>query len=123
MKLEPGLKVYMCSIYADGWGTVSLEKRDIVLAHDEDEARATICYRWQIRKNKKGLTIEEIPFVQAKRIAKTQEELIPSTDYRPGLGTWDSSHYGKVTRYYCSHCNKEVKTFRTFCEHCGSYFK
>lgn len=119
--LEPGLKVFMCSIYEDGWSSMYLKQRDIVLAHSEEEARLTICARWQIRKNKKGLEITEIPFVVAKRIAKTQTELIPSTDYRPGLGTWDTSHYGKVTRYYCSHCNKEIETLSTFCKSCGSY--
>ena len=121
MKLEAGLKVFLCSIYEEGWGITTLEKRDVVLAHNEEEARATICYRWQIRKNKKGLKIEEIPFVKAKRISKTQEKLIHSADYRPGLGTWDSSHYGKVTRYYCSECKEEIKTFANFCKHCGAY--
>jgi hypothetical protein len=121
MKLESGLKVYMCSIYDEGWMTSTLEQRDIILARSEEEARMTICARWQVRKNKKGLKIEEIPFVKAKRVAKTQEELIRSTDYRPGLGHWDDSHYGKVTRYYCSKCGKEIVTLADFCKHCGSY--
>jgi predicted nucleic acid binding AN1-type Zn finger protein len=81
-----------------------------------------ICARWQIRKNKKGLEIEEIPFIRAKREAKTKTEIIPSTDYRPGLGTYDDSYYGKVTRYYCSKCGKEVTTLANFCKECGSYF-
>ena len=102
MKLENGLKVYMCSIYDEGWMISTLEARDIILAHDESEARATICARWGVRKNKKGLKIEEIPFTRAKVVYKTQTELIHSTDYRVGLGHFDDSHYGKVRLLLCA---------------------
>ena len=118
-----GLKVYKCSIYDEGWMISTLEAREIILAHDEVEARAMICQQWQIRKNKKGLKIEEIPFVRAKYVTKTQTELIHSTDYRPGLGHWDDSHYGKVTRHYCGNCKEEIKTLSDFCKNCGAYLK
>lgn len=122
-QLANGLHVYLCSIYDEGWMTSSLQQRDVVLANSEEEARLTICARWQIRKNKKGLKIEEVPFVTAKLIAKTQTELVPSTDYRPGLGHWDDSHYDSVTRYYCGKCNKELVTMSDFCKNCGSHLR
>lgn len=123
MQLENGLKVYMCSIYDEGWMISTLEARDIILAHDEDEARATICARWGVRKNKKGLKIEEVPFTRAKVVYKTQTELIHSTDYRVGLGHFDDSHYGKVRRCYCGKCNKEIVTLADFCKNCGAYLR
>jgi hypothetical protein len=121
--LQNGLKVYKCSIYEEGWGTEYLQEREIILAHDADEARAMICRQWQVRKNKKGLKIEEIPFNVAKYVTKTKTELIPETSYNVGLGHFDTSHYGKVTRYYCGHCNSEIKTLSNFCKSCGSYLK
>lgn len=121
--LTNGLKVYKCSIYDEGWMTSSLVKREIILARSEEEARATVCRQWQIRKNKKGLEIEEIPFVVAKKIAKNKTELIHSTDYRPGLGHWDTSHYGDVTRHFCEKCEKEINLYDDFCKSCGAYLK
>lgn len=123
MQLENGLKIFKCSIYDEGWMTSTLEAREIILAHDEEEARAMICRQWQVRKNKKGLKIEEIPFVRAKYITKTQTEIIHDTDYNVGLGHFDTSYYGKVTRHYCSKCQSEIKTLSNFCKSCGAYLR
>jgi hypothetical protein len=116
-----GPKIFKVSLYEKGWDRDYLQKRTVVLAMDEADARSIVCKQWEIRKNAKGLTIEAVPYVKAKRVSKTQTELIHSTDYRPGLGTWDSSHYGNVTRCFCSACKSEVSTKDTFCMNCAAY--
>lgn len=116
------MKQFRCRIVSEGWMTVCTEQQDFVFAVDEKHAREIICSRWHIRRNAKGLRIEEIPFVTAERIALTKTELISETSYRCGLGTWDSSHYGEVTRHYCSKCKKEINEIDQLCNNCGAYF-
>lgn len=116
------MKVYKCSLYEQGWNVRYLIQREIILAVDEIQARNQICEQWEIRKNKKGLEIEEIPFIKTKREAKAQQELIHSTEYRYPWGEVDTSHYGNVTRYYCKNCGTEVDIYDAFCKNCGGYF-
>lgn len=121
MNVNAGPKIFKVSLYENGWMTSYLRQRTVVLAMDENEARTMVCKQWGIRRNAKGLTIEEVPYIKAKRTKTTKTELIRSTDYRPGLGTWDDSHYGDVTRCYCSACKSEVSTTDTFCMSCAAY--
>lgn len=97
-------------------------RKVVVIAFTEDDARRVIASKLGLRRNAAGLSVEKIPYNEAKRVTKTQTELIHSVDYRNGLGHWDSSHYGKVSRTYCSHCNKEIKSASDFCVECGAYF-
>lgn len=96
-------------------------RKVVVIAVDEADARRIIASKLGLRKNAAGLDVYEIEYHEAKRVTKTQTELVHSTDYRPGLGRWDDSHYGNVTRHYCSHCNKEIKVASDFCVECGAY--
>ena len=120
MNVNAGPKIFKVSLYESGWMQNYLKQRTVVIAMDENEARTIVCKQWEICRNAKGLTIEEVPYVNAKRVYKTKTELIRSTDYRPGLGTWDDSHYGDVTRCYCSACNSEVSK-EAFCNSCAAY--
>jgi type II restriction/modification system DNA methylase subunit YeeA len=115
------MKAYKCSLYEIGWNVSYLIQREIILAVDEIQARKQICEQWGIRKNKKGLEIEEITFERVNKITRTKTELIKSTDYRCGLGVFDDSHYGEVTRYYCEKCENEVDIHDAFCKNCGGY--
>lgn len=97
-------------------------RRTIVIAPTKEDARRIICSRFGLRKNAAGLDIDEIPYTEAQRVSSTKTELIPSTAYRPGLGHWDDSHYGSVTRHYCSKCKKEIHDHGDFCLYCGAFF-
>lgn len=97
-------------------------RKVVVIACNAEDARRIIASKLGLRRNASGLSVNRIPYKEAKRVYKSQEELIPETSYRPGLGSWDSSHYGTVTRCHCSHCNKEIKVTSDFCVECGSYF-
>lgn len=114
------MKLFRCEIEVQGWGTVYSEDRVHILAEDEESARQIYCLQNGFRKNKKGMKIREIPLEHSEVFSETRTELIHSTDYRPGLGTFDDSHYGKVTRHYCSKCKKEVFASNTFCSCCGA---
>lgn len=114
------MKLFGCEIEIQGWGTVYSEDRTHILAENAESARAIYCQQNGFRKNKKGMKIREIPFEHSEVFSETRTELIRSTDYRPGLGTFDDSHYGDVTRHYCSKCKKEVSAHDTFCNRCGA---
>lgn len=114
------MQLFQCEIVEAGWCTEYVEIRTHILAENEEEARTIFCNQYGFRKNKKGMRIRPIAIKHSQVIAKTQTELIHAKDYRPGLGEFDASHYGKVTRYYCSNCNSEVKLEQTFCNDCGS---
>ena len=115
------MKQFRCAIYTEGWMTEYLEKQTYVLAENEEDARKIVCKMWGIRRNKKGLRISEAPVVYTKRVAKTQEELVEETSWNHWLGDHDTSHWSKVTRFYCKKCNHEVFSSKQ-CEHCGAYF-
>lgn len=94
-----------------------------VIAPNEDKARIICRERYGIRKNAAGFYVEEVPYVEATCFSKKQNELVHSTDYRPGLGHWDSSHYSDVLHYYCGKCGKDLRGNRPeFCPCCSSYF-
>lgn len=116
------MKQFKCILVTEGWMTDFIDKKEYIFAIDESHAREIICKRWQVRKNKKGLRIEEVSFVTAEKIARTQTELVHETTYAYWLGNYDSSHYAEVTRHYCSKCGKEVQEANPLCPHCGAYF-
>lgn len=97
-------------------------RKVVVIAVDLEDAKRIIGSRLGLRKNAAGLSVYEVEYKEAKRVSKTKVELIRSTNYRPGLGHWDDSHYGDVKRSYCSQCNAEIRTTGDFCVECGSYF-
>lgn len=97
-------------------------RKVVVIAVDEADARRIIGSKLGLRKNAAGLDVHQVEYHEAKHVTKKKTELIHSTNYRPGLGRWNDSHYGEVKRSYCSHCNAEVRTPGDFCVECGAYF-
>lgn len=116
------MKQFKCLLVTEGWMTDCIDRQEYIFAVDEAHAREIICKQWKIRKNKKGLRIKEVPFVTAEKISHTKTELISETSYAYWLGYYDSSYYGKVTRYYCGKCNKEVRSTDRLCTYCGAHF-
>lgn len=113
------MQLFRCEIIKQGWCYESVEVRTHIVAEDADAARSIFCGQFGFRKNKKGMRITPIPLTHSKVVAKTREELIPEKSYLHWLGEYDTSHYGNVTRFYCSKCNREVRSGQTYC-HCGA---
>lgn len=114
------MQLYRCEIIEQQWCYESVKVRTHIIAENEDEARRIFCSQFGFRKNKKGMRISPIAHSYSKVIAKTREELIPEKSYLHWLGEYDTSHYGNVTRYYCSKCNGEVCKGQEYC-HCGAH--
>lgn len=56
----------------------------------------------------------------AKIIKKVTEELVADTEYHRWCGgPYDTQHWSRITRYYCSNCNKVIEKDSCFCKHCG----
>ena len=56
----------------------------------------------------------------AKIIKKITEEWVADTEYHAWCGgSYNSSYLAKVTKYYCSNCNKVIEADGLFCKHCG----
>ena len=118
------MNLYCCKIVEQGWGTEYTLEKDSIWAQDSQEAREVICKRWQIRKNKKGLRIEEVPVVRAD-IHKKKRQVIKTE------GVWNSflqmsetqSYWTDENYYICNKCNSEVSYASSICRHCGALFK
>ena len=118
------MNLYCCKIVEQGWGTEYTTEKDYIWALDEKEARELICKRWQIRRNKKGLRIEEVQIVRANPIKKKRRVL--KTEY-----VWNSfmqmseeqSCWSDETYHICSKCRGEVSYAASICRHCGALFK
>lgn len=118
------MNLYCCSIVEDGWGTEYTIKKDFIWAIDEKEARDLICKCWQIRRNKKGLRIEEVQIKRAD--IKKKSRTVEKTEM-----VWNSflqiqepcSFVTDETYYICSACRGEVSYAASICKHCGALFK
>lgn len=118
------MNLYCCRIVEQGFATEYTVEKDFIWAQDQEEARKLICHKWKIRKNKKGLRIEEVPVTRAtkqkekKRVLKTEQ-------------VWNSfmqmsetqSYWSDEIVYTCGECGKEIKHYHACCRHCGALFK
>ena len=117
------MNLYCCRLVEEGWDTEYTQEKDFIWAEDLDEARKLICKKWHIRKNKKGLRIEEVSITRAtkqkgrKKVLKTEQ-------------VWNSflqmsetqSYWSDEIVYTCSECGKEIKHYHACCKHCGALF-
>ena len=117
------MNLYCCRIVEEGWGTEYTQEKDFIWAQDLDEARKLICQKWQIRKNKKGLRIEEVPVVRAD-MRKNKRRIVETEPI------WNSflqmsetqSYWSDETYYTCSKCGGEVSSSASICKRCGALF-
>lgn len=112
------MQFYRCSIEVDGWGIVYSENVEYIWAHDALEAKTEYIRMTGFRKNKKGMTIKEVPYRRAKRVKKMINEIVTRKQI-PYLGGYNYNVNERVTHYYCGHCGKEVRRNR-YCTCCDS---
>lgn len=118
------MNLYCCRIVEQGWGTEYTTEKDYIWALDEKEARDIICKQWQIRRNKKGLRIEEVQIVRADIIKKERSIIKTESVWNSFLQiSEDQSYCTDETYYACSKCGGEVSYAASICRHCGALFK
>ena len=115
------MNLYCCRIVEEGWGTEYTLEKEYIWAADEKDARELICKRWQIRRNKKGLRIEEVPIVRADIIKKERRTIKTESVWNSFMQMNETqSYWADETYYVCSKCEKEVSYGASICEHCGA---
>ena len=118
------MNLYCCMIVEQGWGIEHCVQKDYIWATDEIDARETICRLWEIRKNKRGLKIEEVPVVRANMLKKTRGTTKTNIVWNSFLQLKEEvSYYTNETFYICSKCRDEVSYTASNCRHCGALFK
>lgn len=118
------MNLYCCKIVEQGWGTEYTTEKDYIWALDEKEARELICKQWQIRRNKKGLRIEEVQIVRANPIKKKRRVIKTESVWNSFMQmNEDQSYWSDETYHVCSKCGGEVSYAASICRHCGALFK
>ena len=118
------MNLYCCRIVEEGWGTEYTTKKDFIWAQDPQEARDIICKQWQIRRNKKGLSIEEVQIVRANPIKKKRRVIKTESVWNSFMQmNEDQSYWSDETYHVCSKCGGEVSYAASVCKHCGALFK
>ena len=118
--ISPTYFRYRCSIAVEGWMLITYEDVDYVWATSAEEAKAIYTKRHGFRKNKKGLTVEYIPYRIATREVKLISQIVKEKQI-PYLGGYEYECYKDVPHYYCSNCKYELKnTNQQYCPCCDS---
>ena len=118
--IKPTYFRYKCSIAVEYWMLITYEDVDYVWATSEDEAKAIYTKRHGFRKNKKGLTVEYIPYRMATRIKKIKNQIVKEKQDNY-LGGYMYEVYKDVSHYYCSNCKYELKTSnQQYCPCCDA---
>lgn len=118
------MKYFKCTLEEDGWSHIYTKAKHFIWAEDAEAARIRIAKHWQIRKNAKGLKIEEIEPHNAKMTSKNVTELVTENVWNSFMQhSYPESSYREVKHYYCSHCKGEVMSGDSICIHCGAEFK
>lgn len=116
--------LYCCKIEEDGWGVVYTTQKEYIFANDIDDARITICRQWGIRKNKKGLRIEEVKPHYAKITQKTTNDLVTEKVWNTFMQhAFEEKSYKRITHYFCSECTGEIEKTTKICTHCGAFIR
>lgn len=115
------MNIYKCSLYEIGTFSDSLINREFLFSFNEDMAKKAFCEHNGYRKNKKGIQIEEIPQVLAKRkkTTKTVHHQEYYEDYRCAGFTTKTE---QVKVCICSHCKQETSADSQLCTSCGAIF-
>ena len=118
------MNLYCCRIVEQSWCLAYTTEKDYIWARDEKEARELICKQWQIRRNKKGLRIEEAQIVRADIIKKERSIIKTESVWNSFLQiNEDQSYCTDETYYACRKCGGEVSYAASICRHCGALFK
>ena len=119
------MTLYCCKIVEQGWGTEYTMEKEFLWADDPQEARELICKQWQIRRNKKGLRIEEVPINRAGILKKTDHNVLKTERVWNSFLQMneDCSYYTDETYHICSRCKGRVSYVASICKHCGALFK
>jgi hypothetical protein len=118
------MNLYCCKIVEQGWGTEYTNQKEYIWAPDPSTARDIICKMWEIRRNKKGLRIEEVPIVYAERISKYETRLFTEPVWNSFMQhAYEESSYREVKVYTCSNCKRETNGSGQVCRKCGAIFK
>jgi hypothetical protein len=112
------MKFYKCYIAVDGWSNVYFENVEHIWANSPEEAKSEYIKMYGFRKNKKGLTIEEVPYRRVKRIKKMINQVVTHKQ-SAYLGGYEYGVNEDVAHYYCSNCGKEVHNNR-YCNCCDA---
>lgn len=112
------MKFYKCYIKVESWMTISEEDVDYIWAQSEQEAVDKYRKARGYRKNKKGLTVQEVEYRKFKRTKQTKNQLVTHKQI-PYLGGYNYQSWDNVDHYYCSNCGKEVHNDR-YCTICDA---
>ncbi len=117
------MNLYCCRIVEQGWGAEYTNQKQYLWAPDEPTARNMICRLWEIRRNKKGLRIEEVPIVYAERKMCYETRLHSEKVWNSFMQhSYPEQSYRKEAVYTCSHCGKETNSSGQVCSKCGAIF-
>ena len=118
--IHPSHSLYKCSIAVDSWMCIFHEDIDYVWATCEEEAKNIYTKSHHYRRNKKGLTIEYIPYHTATRIRKIITKVVTEKPI-PFLGGYEYECYKDVEQYYCSRCKYElINITNRYCPCCDA---
>lgn len=112
------MNFYKCCITDESWMIVSEEDVEYIWARSETEAKEEYLRSHGFRKNKKGLTVQEVEYRRAKRTKQSRTQLVSHRQI-PYLGGYEYKTYDTVDHYYCSNCGKEVHNDR-YCTSCNA---
>lgn len=114
-------KLFKCYIEIEDWGTVSEDMVEFIFSDSQEEAKYQYITRNRFRRNKKGLTVTEIPIVYAQRIKKTTTDIVTESVWNSFMQhSYPESSYQKRIHYFCEKCNKEIGRHQEMCPHCGA---
>lgn len=118
--VHPTYSRYKCSIAVEGWMMITYEDVDYIWATCAEEAKSIYTKSHNFRKNKKGLTVERIPYHIATRKHRVVNQVVKEKQI-PYLGGYEYECYKDVKHYYCSRCNYELKDPNArYCPCCDS---
>lgn len=118
------MNLYCCSLVESGWMIEYTNQKQYLWAPDASTAREIICKMWEIRRNKKGLRIEEVPIVYAERKMHYESRIHTETVWNSFMqDAYQEQSYRRVAVYTCSRCGKETNSSGQVCNKCGAIFK
>lgn len=110
-------RLFKCYIQEDGWGTVYTSNTEYIWAENYEDARKHYCLIYGFRKNKKGLTVEEIEYRYSKaKILKVNRKV--TKKQLPFLGGYEYEVERAVEIKTCGHCGKELNS--KWCTYCNT---